>query len=321
MEMHQVRYFLAVAEALNFTKAAETCNVTQPSLTRAIKLLEGELGGQLFHRERANTHLSELGRTVKPHLEQVYETALAAKSLAQDLKRVQKTTLKLGIMCTIAPSQLIEFIDSVQGRHGGIEIELIDANGLTLQDRLFSGQLEAAIYCLPGTEPDPGLHVMPLFREQMMIVVPPGHPFAAKNAVVLTDLQGGRYLNRVNCEFVDYGGKVFAERGVECQTVYRTERDDWIFAMVRAGLGFGFMPQFSVTDPGVVARPLIDPEFWRTVNLVTVRGRPHSPAVGALVREAMRAKWIGETAIAVQEAKEQSGLDDEERTSVRSAAN
>jgi LysR family hydrogen peroxide-inducible transcriptional activator len=288
MEMHQVRYFLAVAEALNFTKAAETCNVTQPSLTRAIKLLEGELGGQLFHRERANTHLSELGRTVKPHLEQLYETTLAAKSLAQDLKRVQKTTLKLGIMCTIAPTQLIEFIDSVQGHHGGIEIELCDANGLTLQERLLNGQLEVAIYCLPGTEPDPALHVMPLFREQMMIVVPPGHPFAAQNAVTTSDLQGGRYLNRVNCEFNDYGGRVFAERGVECQTVYKTERDDWIFAMVRAGLGFGFMPQFSVTDKGVVARPLIDPEFWRTVNLVTVRGRPHSPAVGALVREAMR---------------------------------
>lgn len=72
MEMHQIRYFLAVCEELNFTRAAERCNVAQPSLTRAIKLLEEELGGQLFHRERANTHLSELGRLVKPHLEEVF---------------------------------------------------------------------------------------------------------------------------------------------------------------------------------------------------------------------------------------------------------
>jgi DNA-binding transcriptional LysR family regulator len=129
---------------------------------------------------------------------------------------------------------------------------------------------------------------------------------------MLTDLQGGRYLNRVNCEFNDYGGRVFDQRGVSCDTVYKTERDDWIFAMVRSGLGFGFMPRYSVTDPGVVARPLIDPEFWRTVNLVTVRGRQHSPAVGALVREAMRVKWIGEVAIAVKEAKQQLGADDDE---------
>ena len=66
MEMHQVRYFLAVAEELNFTRASEKCNVTQPSLSRAIKLLEEELGGQLFRRERESTHLTDLGNLVRP---------------------------------------------------------------------------------------------------------------------------------------------------------------------------------------------------------------------------------------------------------------
>src|SRR5882757_8481087 len=71
MEMHQVRYFLAVAETLNFTRAAEKCNVTQPALTRAIQKLEEELGGLLLRRERNLTHLSDLGRLMKPHLEQI----------------------------------------------------------------------------------------------------------------------------------------------------------------------------------------------------------------------------------------------------------
>ena len=82
----------------------------------------------------------------------------------------------------------------------------------------------------------------------------------------------------------------------------RLPRDDWILAMVKSGLGFGFMPEYAVNDAGVVARPLVEPEFWRLVNLVTVRGRPHSPAVGAFVREAMRTKWIGQQAIAVKNA-------------------
>lgn len=73
-----------------------------------------------------------------------------------------------------------------------------------------------------------------------------------------------------------------------CELVYRSERDDWILAMIASGLGFGFMPSTCATHPGVAVRPLVDPEFWREVNLVIVRGRPHSPAVGALVREAMR---------------------------------
>jgi DNA-binding transcriptional LysR family regulator len=79
MEMHQVRYFLAVATELNFTRAFETCHVSQPSLTRAIKLLEEELGGPLFHRERANTHLTELGLMTRPHLQAMYDESRATK--------------------------------------------------------------------------------------------------------------------------------------------------------------------------------------------------------------------------------------------------
>src|ERR1700747_1401701 len=76
MEMHQVRYFLAVAQELNFSRAAERCNVSQPSLSRAILQLEGELGGQLFRRERHLTHLTDLGQMVRPHLETVYNAAV-----------------------------------------------------------------------------------------------------------------------------------------------------------------------------------------------------------------------------------------------------
>ena len=75
MEMHQARYFVALCETLNFTRAAEKCNVTQPSLTRAIKLLEDELGGPLFNRERNQTHLTELGRLMEPHLREVIDQA------------------------------------------------------------------------------------------------------------------------------------------------------------------------------------------------------------------------------------------------------
>ncbi len=84
--------------------------------------------------------------------------------------------------------------------------------------------------------------------------------------------------------------------------------------MIAAGLGFSFMPENSVCHAGVVARPVTDPEFWREVNLVTVRGRPHSPAVGAFVREAMRTQWLGKPALAVRiasekGAREADGLD------------
>jgi LysR family transcriptional regulator, hydrogen peroxide-inducible genes activator len=306
MEMHQIRYFLAVAEELNFTRAAEKCHVAQPSLTRAVKLLEEELGGPLFHRERANTHLSELGRMVTPHLQQVWSQAQATKSLADGFRKLTRTKLRLGVMCTIAPDQLIDLFVALQARHPDVELEIVDDSARRLHEQLLTGDLEVALYCAMGNLVDERTHLMPLFREQMMIILNVGHSLASRNAVRVRDLDGLNYLNRVNCEFIGHLGPHLEEQGVSCKTVYRSERDDWILAMVAAGLGYGFMPESRVAHPGVVARPLIEPEFWREVKLATVRGRPHSPAVGAFVREVMRANWLGDAALSVrQEATRQ----------------
>src|SRR5207302_203811 len=175
MEMHQIRYFLAVAKELNFTRAAERCNVAQPSLTRAIKLLEEELGGPLFHRERSRTHLSELGNVVLPYLTQVYEQTQTVKQQAMDFTKLKHTRLRLGVMCTIAPTQLVDLVRALQSRHGGIELQLVDASAAELEQRLIAGGLEVGIYCVPGRERDERLHYMQLFREQFMIVVHTGH--------------------------------------------------------------------------------------------------------------------------------------------------
>ena len=104
MEMHQVRYFLAVARELNFTRAAEECNVAQPSLTRAIRQLEGELGGDLFRRERPHAQLTELGQRMLPHLRQCYDSAMNARSLAAAIKKGEVGSLRLALSATIDPS-------------------------------------------------------------------------------------------------------------------------------------------------------------------------------------------------------------------------
>lgn len=294
MEMHQVRYFLAVCEHLNFTRAAEHCNVAQPSLTRAIKLLEDELGGPLFHRERANTHLTELGQMVRPHLTEVYERTQAVKREALDFGKLKRVKLRLGIMCTISPIMLVELITALQSRHPGMELHLADGAASELDKRLKEGDLEGAIYCDPNGIEDERLHRLVLFREQMMIVMAPTHRLANQPEVRMADLDGECYVNRIQCEY--NGDDRPAWDQCHWKTVYRSERDDWVLAMVAAGIGFGFMPEKCVNHPGVVARPLVEPEFWREVALVTVRGRPHSPALGALVREATRLSWAGQRA-------------------------
>jgi len=296
MEMHQVRYFLTLCDELNFTRAAEKCNVAQPALTRAIKLLENEFGGHLFHRERARTHLTELGLAVRPYLVEVWQHAQQAKKLASSLIELKGIRLKLGIMCTIGPANFVGLLSNLQAQYHGIELEIFDAGAPDLQERLLEGGLHAAIYCWPD-QVDERLHYLPLFREQFFIVLGPRHHLVTRNAVRVSDLNGERYLNRINCEQMNLARDIFARYGTKVERIYRSERDDWILAMAAAGLGFAFMPQYSITEQSdVVVRPLIEPEFWREVNLITVRGRPHSPAIGALVREAMRTQWTGESA-------------------------
>ena len=109
MEIHEIRYFVSVSETLNFTRAAERCNVSQPSLTRAIKNLEDKLGGgPLVHRERCNTHLTELGKTMLPYFQSMLTNIQEAHDKARNYVKPSGGTLTIGLMCTIGPKLLLE---------------------------------------------------------------------------------------------------------------------------------------------------------------------------------------------------------------------
>jgi DNA-binding transcriptional LysR family regulator len=300
MEIHQVRYFLAVCEHLSFTQAARQCHVTQPSLTRAIQHLEKEFGGYLFDRRRSKVRLTELGKIVQPYLQEAWEQAQAAKKEARDYAAKAPTQLNLAIMCTIAPGLLIQMFARFRNSRPDIKLDLIDGTAQSIEEQLIGSKAEAAIYCRPDRALDPRLNYLPLFREQMMIVLPIEHRLAARETIEIGDLAGERYVQRSFCEFNDMVDRVFDDRGIDCETVYRSDRDDWVLAMIASGFGFGFFPKYSISNAAVVARPLVNPEFWREVSLTTVKGRPYSRAVGALVHEAMRSAWLDEEALAVK---------------------
>lgn len=293
MEFHEIRYFLAVSETLNFTRAAEQCNVTQPSLTRAIKSLEDKLGaGQLINRERGNTHLTELGRIMKPYFEEVFGQLQQAKARAQSLIRLDSTSLTIGLMCTIGPNRLIDLFANFNRRYQGIEIHLRDGPVDMLEAQLANGAIDIAIYCRPE-ELAEQFHTLPLFRERFMVALPPDHFLASQESVRMRDLDQQCYLGRKSCEYYDYLQQARLRiGGIEFKRPYTSDRDDWVQSMVRAGLGFTYIPEHAVTVAGLATRPLVDPEVWRTVQLVTVRGRPHSAAVGAFVRAARQQNWI-----------------------------
>jgi DNA-binding transcriptional LysR family regulator len=290
MEMQQVRYFVALARTLNFTRAAEQAHVSQPALTRAIQQLEHELGGPLFHRERGNTHLSELGRMMLPYLETVDQSARAAREHATAVKKLERARLTIGAMCTIGPQLVAELMVRFQAAHPEVELVVADGGAPQMIEKLQKGELEIAIVGVPEELPE-SLHQLPIFEERFVIVLPPNHRLSMKNPIQAADLDKEPYVGRSNCEVFEPVRKELNGRGVFMRQVFSSPRDDWVQGMIKAGLGLGFFPEFCVTDPDLVVRPLVEPSFSRSIYLATVRGRPHSPAVGAFVQEARRYPW------------------------------
>jgi DNA-binding transcriptional LysR family regulator len=173
MEMHQVRYFLAVADTLNFTRAAERCHVSQPALTRAIQQLEQELGGLLLRRERKLTHLTDFGRLIEPHLRQLLADAEAAKTTAKRFLNLQEAQIRLRVMCTVGPARFMSFLAGFRAATPGCEITLVEGVPARLSDLLLQAELDLAVMAQPESFSE-RLEVLPLYRERFCIAFPTG---------------------------------------------------------------------------------------------------------------------------------------------------
>lgn len=290
MEIQQLRHFLAVCETRNFTRAAQRCNIGQPALTRSIQKLESKLGGLLFLHDRRQTHLTELGRLMRPHLEEACSQTEQAKADAHDFLSPKSGVLRLGVMCTFGPRHFVGFLKQFRMRHG-IGMALTETVPSRLSELLVEDAVDIALMAQPGPF-DERLHVLPVYRERFVLAFGPGHRFEARNALGVTDVAGEDYLSRINCEYRDHLGELCAGRGVSINRVYRSEREDWIQAMVAAGMGVCFMPQYLILHPGVRSRPVMDPEVVRDVSLVWLAGRRFAPAVGAFVKAVRAYPWM-----------------------------
>ena len=290
MELHEIRYFLALSQTLNFTKAAEACHVSQPALTRAIQKMEDELGGLLFSRERNNTHMTELGRLIEPHLAEVVAQTGEAKQTAARFLKLEKANLALGVMCTIAPVQFVSFLGRFRADNPGVEVTLLEEVPNRLCDLLVKGDLDVALMARPDGFPAP-LKASGLYSERFVIACAAGHRLAAKNEVPMAELDGEFYLSRINCEFYDVLDDMCRDRGVNLIKSYQSEREDWILTMVAAGLGVCFLPEYTAIFPGVVGCPVVSPCVERNVCLVTVAGRRPSSPVKTFVHAVRRYPW------------------------------
>jgi LysR family transcriptional regulator, hydrogen peroxide-inducible genes activator len=290
MELHQIRYFLAVSDTLNFTRAAEICNVTQPALSRAIQQLEGEIGGPLFRRERKLTHLTDLGLLIRPQLHRIVESLSAAKREAGTFLAPGKPQLRVGIMCTVGPTRFTGLMSDFQMRCPDVALRIVEGTPAVLTVKLEQGEIDLALMA-SATGFSERFKVRPLYRERFLIACPAGHRFAKMSAVPISDVNNENYLLRINCEYRNAISELLQQSGSAVHICYRSEREDWIQNMVAAGLGICFIPEFTALLPGLVLRPVIEPELWRDISLVAMGEESLGIPAARFVKAASNYPW------------------------------
>ncbi len=289
MELTQVKYFLTACNTLNFSKASEVCDVSVSTLTRAIKKLEDELGGDLFRRERHLTHLTDLGRLMQGHLSAAQEATESAKATAEQHARAD-TRLKMGVISTISASHLVSYLRSLNDRAPGLDLDIWESHCADIAQALENAEIDIAIMSLP--EYADQFRAEELYKEPYLVAFSPGHRYGRMNAVPMAELEGEDYIKRMHCEFPSNFMKLqVAKPYNDVRVRYSTEREDWVQSMVAAGLGCTLMPQYLPIMPGIDTRPIIEPIVTRTVSVVTRAGRRHSGPVKHALETARDMNW------------------------------
>jgi DNA-binding transcriptional LysR family regulator len=290
MEMHQVRYFLGVARTLNFTRAAEECNVSQPSLTRAIKQLEGEFGGDLFRRERPQAILTELGERMLPLLSQCYESALSARELALSIKKGEVAALRLALSHTFDINLLLPHLNELRGRFDRLDCRLLRGTGPEVLDYLKNGDAELAI----GSDLGEGwerLDAWPLFSEGFVLLVNSKHRLAGRPSVDLQDLRQERLLLRTYCEQAERGAALLREHGLDVEHCYQITSEGDLLSMLASDLGVAFVPRSASGAGDLVHVPVNGFDLSRSVYLYGVAGRQRSTVAATMMKMVRAANW------------------------------
>ncbi|TWH85163.1 LysR family transcriptional regulator [Novosphingobium taihuense] len=288
MEMHQVRYFLAAARLLNFTRAAIECNVSQPSLTKAILKLEDEFGGPLFRRERARTHLTELGKAMLPHLQRTYDAAQAARQLARDMARAEVAPLSIGISHLVPDDDLVMVLRDLSERLSGIEIEIESGPEPQLVEAAVAGKLDVVIISLGAIPPERFDH-WALYEDSFCIALAQDHSFARRDSIAPSEIEAETWI--------DFAGDgcaalaAFAGRhGAAISVRHHARNPGMVRQLVLAGLGCGWLPRGILPDP-LVASPIRVPGCEISFVAAAVVGRRRSIGSDAFLRSCRARDW------------------------------
>jgi DNA-binding transcriptional LysR family regulator len=271
IDRYMLRYFLAVAESGNFSRAAKQVGVTQPTLSAGIAKLEKQLGARLFDRDTKRVALTPAGSRFLLRARRIaaeYELALQELQAAPEPK-----VLRVGVLRTIPTAVLEDLVTRHRHADGSEALELLDGSERDLAERLDRGRLDIALTVVRPHHAR--FRPETLRSERYLMVLPRDHPLAGLETVEAEQLAGDRMVVRRHCEALPEISRFFAARGVRPSFVLKTTDDDRVLAMVRGGAGIGMMPE-SFSDPaeelGLRFVRVADFDLQREIGLLYAAG-------------------------------------------------
>ena len=286
--LRQLRYFLTLAELLNFTRAAEACFVSQSTLSAGLKELEATLGVQLVERDKQTVALTAVGQALLPRARQVLAAAEDLSDFAADAARPMQGQLRLGVIPTIAPFVLPRVMPALRQQFPQLQVALREDLTGHLLERLRARQLDFALIALPYDTPD--LRVLPLYKDRFWLVVrEDDHTLAGRTLRLSSDwtdrlllLEEGHCL-REHALQACQATEVASVEGIEATSLLT------LVQMVASGMGVALVPEMAI-DSGLIAqqplkaKPLAAPAPERVIALVTRTTSPHMAEFEAIAR-------------------------------------
>jgi LysR family hydrogen peroxide-inducible transcriptional activator len=278
MELHQLRYFCAVAEAGSFSRAAEQSHVSQPSLSQQIMKLEDELGARLFDRLGRSVRLTETGQTFLPRARAALRELEAARGDVVEQKDSIGGSVTIGVIPTVAPYFLPQRLTRFSRKYPQVRLTVVEEITPALLDLLRASKVDLAILALPirGHE----FETFPLLTERLFAALSRSHKLATRRALSLKDLRSQPFLllRDGHC-FRDTAVAACDRARLHPQIIFESGQFSSLLSMVGAGMGVSIVPEMAVDKKSRCRFVRIDdPAAARTIGAVVLRGRSLSRA-------------------------------------------
>lgn len=254
MEFHQLRYFVAVARDGNFSRAAERCHVSQPSLSQQIQKLEDELGEKLFVRLKRRTVLTGAGEALLPRAQRILKEAEAARQDVADAADLLRGRVQIGVLPTIAPYLLPRVLARAARECPGVEWIVHEEHTSRLLQLAAACEIDVAL--LSTTAPDDRFAIEDLHDEELLLALPPAHRLAKKRRVTMSDLESERFIlmKEGHC-LGDQALQFCGRHELLPSVVFRSAQLETIQSLITAGFGVSLIPEMA-RQRGRTAQPV-----------------------------------------------------------------